>query len=144
MPLRCLASDAFLHGTRTRDDANALWANIQAFSVQKLQFCVQRGLGIFPKHLKDVARRKQKFYFRIMASKFRDSFPVETAFEVAALFCHFAPGFQRVLSLAQWAQVLQRFFRGQFECRVHREGGSQGPKPQSPSVQSPADVRRQG
>ena len=120
LSLQCLlgflASDALLHGTRTRDDANALWAKIQAVTVQKRQFCVQRRIGIFLKNLKDVARLPKKFSLRMLASKFRDSLPTETAFEVAALFCHFAPDFQRVLSPGQWAQVLQRFFRGQFDA----------------------------
>ena len=66
--------------------------------------------------MKDAARLKKKFNLRMMASKFWDSLPAETAFEVAALFCHFAPDFQRVLSPGQWAQVLQRFFRGQFDA----------------------------
>ena len=47
MPLACLASDAMLHDTMTQDDTNALWANIQAVSVQKRQLCVQRRIGIF-------------------------------------------------------------------------------------------------
>ena len=80
VPLGLLASDALLHGTRTRDDANALWAKIQAVTVQKRQFCVQRRIGIFLQRLKDVARLKKKFNLRMMASKFRDSLPAETAF----------------------------------------------------------------
>ena len=35
VPVGCLASDAMLHGTRTHDDANALWAKIQAVTAQK-------------------------------------------------------------------------------------------------------------
>ena len=34
----------------------------------------------------------------------------------AALFCRFAPDVQRVLSPGQLPQVLQRFFRGQFDA----------------------------
>ena len=97
-----------LHGTKTRDDANALWAKIQAVTVRKRQVGVQRRIRIFFKSLKNAARLKR--------SKFRDSLPTETTFAVAALFCHFAPDFQRVLSPGQWAQVLQRFFRGQFDA----------------------------
>ena len=51
-----------------------------------------------------------------MASKFRGSLPTETAFEVATLLCHVAPDLERVLSPGQWAQVLQRFFQGQFDA----------------------------
>ena len=59
VPLRVLASDALLHGTRARDDSKALWAKIQAVTVQKRQFCVQRRIGIFLKSLKllPVSRR---------------------------------------------------------------------------------------
>ena len=41
---------------------------------------------------------------------------MRTAFEVAALFCDFKPDFERVSSLGQWAQVLQRFLTGQFDA----------------------------
>ena len=52
----------------------------------------------------------------MIALKFRESWPAEAAYEVEALFCGFALAFQTGLSLEQWAQVLQRFFRGQFDA----------------------------
>ncbi len=61
------------------------------------------------------------------APKFRDTLPAETAFEVAALFCNFAAGCQRVLSPGQRAQVLQRSFRGQFDAEFTGNVAHKGP-----------------
>ena len=98
-----------------RDDANVLWANIRAVTVQKCQLCAQLRIGIFLHNLEDATHLNNKSNLTI-ASKFRDSLPTETAFEIATLFCHVAPDLERVLSPGQWAQVLQRFFRGQFDA----------------------------
>ena len=95
--------------------------------MQKRQFCVQRRIGIFLKNLKDAARLQKKFNLRMMASKFRDSLPTENAFEVKTLFCHFAPDCQWVLSPGQWAQVLQRFFRGQFDAEFTEKEAHKSP-----------------
>ena len=84
------ASYAMLHCAMTRDDASALWANIQAVTVQKRQLCVQRRIGILVKNLTEFAHRNNSTNLTRLASNFRDSLPVEIAFEVAALFCHFA------------------------------------------------------
>ena len=62
-----------------------------------------------------------------MARKYWDTLPVETAFEVAAQFCNFAADFQRVLSLGQWAQVLQRCCRGRFDAEFTKKVAHQDP-----------------
>ena len=54
---------------------------------------------------------------------------VETACEVATLFCNFAPDFERVLSPGQWAQALQRFFRGQFDAEFTEKVAQTDPNP---------------
>ena len=59
MPLGCLASDAILHGTMTRDGNNALWAKIQAPTAQKRQLCVQHRIGIYLKSWMDASLLKK-------------------------------------------------------------------------------------
>ena len=50
-----------------------------------------------------------------MASNFHDKYGDTEAVEMASLFCHFAPQFQRRLPSGKWVQVLHRFSRGQFD-----------------------------
>ena len=59
VPLGFLASDAILHGTRTRDDNNSLWAMIQAATAQQRQFCVQHRIGIYFKNWMDASLPKK-------------------------------------------------------------------------------------
>ena len=51
----------------------------------------------------------------------------EVAYEIAALFCHFASEFQRVLSAAKWEECLQRFFRGQFDAEMSEKVSHKDP-----------------
>ena len=59
-----------------------------------------------------------KVNLKIMANGFRDQKSDEVAYEIAALFCHFTPDFQRMLTPEKWAECLQRFFRGQFDAEL--------------------------
>ena len=52
---------------------------------------------------------------KTMASNFRDKYGDTDAVEMASLFCHFAPQFQRRLPSGKWVEVLQRFIRGPFD-----------------------------
>ena len=118
VPLRYVTNDAWLHGTKPRDGGNSLWAQIQAVTPEKRQFCVQRRMGIFLKNIKDGQRLRKKVNLKIMANGFRDHKSDEVAYEIAALFCHFTPDFQRMLTPEKWAECLQRFFRGQFDAEL--------------------------
>jgi len=118
LPYSQLSSDAWLFGTKPRDSANALWSTIQAASPEKRQFSVQRKIGVFLKALKDANRLRKKINLKIQAGSFRDTYSAEVAWEMACLFCHFAPQFQRVLTPTQWSEVLKRFFRGQFDAEL--------------------------
>ena len=85
---------------------------------EKRQFSVQRKIGVFLKGLNDAKRLRKKLTLKVQAGNFRDSFPAEVPWEIACLFCHSAPDFQRVLTPHQWAEVLKRFFRGQFDAEL--------------------------
>ena len=118
LPYSQLSVDAWLYGTKPRDATNALWVNIQACSPEKRQFSVQRKIGVFLKGLQDAKRLRKKVNLKIQAGSFRDSYSAEVSWEIACLFCHFAPDFQRALTPNQWAEVLKRFFRGQFDAEL--------------------------
>ena len=118
LPYGQLSNDAWLYGTKPRDMANALWVIIQSASPEKRQFSVQRKIGVFLKGLNDAKRLRKKVNLKSMAGNFRDQYSAEVAWEIACLFCHFAPDFQRVLTPTQWAEVLKRFFRGQFDAEL--------------------------
>ena len=82
----------------------------------KRQVAVQRRIGIFVKHVKDAIRLKKKFNLRFQSARFRDMHNEEQSYEIAALFSHFTPDFQRLLSPALWADVQSRFFRGTMDA----------------------------
>ena len=96
-------------------------------SAEKRQFCVQRRIGIFLKNVKDAQRLRKKVNIKTMAGSFRDKMTHEVAYEIAALFCHFASEFQRVLSAAKWEECLQRFFRGQFDAELSEKVAHKDP-----------------
>ena len=110
LPYGQLSVDAWLYGTTPRDSTNALWVRIQAASAEKRQFSVQRKIGVFLKGLHDAKRLRKKVNLKVQAGNFRDSYSAEVAWEIACLFCHFAPDFQRALTPNQWAEVLKRFW----------------------------------
>ena len=92
-----------MYGTKPRDATNALWSLIQAASPEKRQFSVQRKTGAFLKGLTDAKRLRKKLNLKVQAGNFRDSFSAEVSWEIACLFCHFAPDSQRVITPKQWA-----------------------------------------
>ena len=118
IPYGHLSTDAWLYGTKPRDATNALWSIIQDPSPEKRQFSVQRKIGVFLKGLTDARRLRKKLSLKVQAGTLRDSYAAEVPWEVACLFCHSAPDFQRVLTPHQWAEVLKRFFRGQFDAEL--------------------------
>ena len=82
----------------------------------KRQVAVQRRIGIFVKNIKDAIRLKKKFNLRFQAARFRDTHNEEQSYEIAALFSHFTPDFQRLLSPDAWDDVQSRFFRGTLDA----------------------------
>ena len=118
LPLRFITNDPWLYGTKPRDGSNELWARIQTVTPEKRQFCVQRRMGIFVKNIKDAQRLRKKVNLKVLSAGFRDSRGDEVAYEIAALFCHFAPAFERILTPAKWKECCQRFFRGSFDAEM--------------------------
>ena len=100
---------------------------IQAASPEKRQLSVQRKIGVFLKGLNDAKRLRKKLSLKVQAGTFRDSFSAEFPWEIACLFCRFAPDFQRVLTPHQWVEVLKRFFRGQFDQELSEEVSHKDP-----------------
>ena len=127
LPYGHLSTDAWLYGTKPRDATNALWSLIQAASPEKRQLSVQRKIGVFLKGLTDAMRLRKKLSLKVQAGTFRDSFPADVPCEVACLICHLAPDFQRVLTPHEWEEVLQRFFRGQFDQELSEEVSHKDP-----------------
>ena len=48
--------------------------------------------------LNDAKRLRKKLNLKVQAGNFRDSFSAEVQWEIACLFCQFAPDVQRVLT----------------------------------------------
>ena len=127
VPLASVTNDAWIYGTKQGHNASALWEKILMVSEEKRQFCVQRRIGIFLKNVKDAQRLRKKINIKTMAGSLRDKMSHEVAYEIAALFCHFASEFQRVLSAAKWEECLQRFFRGQFDAELSEKVSHKDP-----------------
>ena len=70
----------------------------------------------FVKNIKDAIRLKKKFNLRFQAARFRDTHNEEQSYEIAALFSHFTPDFQRLLSPDAWDDVQSRFFIGTLDA----------------------------
>ena len=68
------------------------------------------------KNIKDALRLKKKFNLRFQAARFRDTHNEEQSYEIAALFSHFTPDFQTLLSPDAWDDVQSRFFRGTLDA----------------------------
>jgi len=127
VPLVYITNDAWLYGTKPRDGSNALRAQIQLVSAEKRQFCIQRRIGIFLKNIKDAQRVRKKINLKVMSNQLRDKMSDEVAYEIAALFCHFTPDFQRSLTPDKWQECLQRFFRGQFDAELSEKVSHKDP-----------------
>ncbi len=127
VPLGAVTNDAWLYGTKPRDGTNASWVQIQLVTAEKRQFCVQRRIGIFLKNIKDNKRLRKRINLKVMAANLRDKMTDEVAYEIAALFCHFAPDFQRILTPEKWQECLQRFFRGQFDAELSEKVSHKDP-----------------
>ena len=91
MPLGYVTNDPWMRGTKPRDGSNALWMQIQAVAPEKRQVCIQRRMGVFLNNIKDAQRLRKKVYLKVMANGLRDQKGEGVSYEIAAMFCHFAP-----------------------------------------------------
>ena len=107
-----LSDKAWLQGTTPKNQTDALWKEILKGSPDKRASCVFRWIGIFVTNLKNAARLQKSVNLRVRAAKMRDQKDIATAYEVAALFTHFAPEFQRALSASAWQKLIAKFKRG--------------------------------
>ena len=94
-----------------KDSAGQVWLDICKVSPLKRQVAVQRRIGIFVRRIKDAIRLKKEFNLRLQAARFRDTHGEEQPYEIATLFNHFTPDFQRRLSPDAWDDVQSRLFR---------------------------------
>ena len=107
-----LSDKAWLQGTTPKNQIDVLWKDILKGSADKRASCVFRWIGIFVANLKNAARLQKNVNLKVHAAKMRDQKDIATAYEMAALFTHFAPEFQRVLTASAWQKLLAKFVRG--------------------------------
>ena len=98
------------HSAKNPNDA--LWKEILKGSEDKRASCVYRWIGVFVANIKNAARLQKKVNLKVHAASMRDKKDVVTAYEMACLFTHFAPAFERTLSVANWDKLVSRFKRG--------------------------------
>ena len=73
-----------------------------------------RRIGVFLASVKNKTRLKKNKVINLAftAHNHRDGFSLEKAFEVAALFTHFAPSWQNMMTADAWGKLVAKFKRG--------------------------------
>ncbi len=118
IPLSKLATPAMMNGTKVPASsvqdtaAQALWTTILAPSPEKREAVLARRIGVFIYHIKDASRLKKKVNLRFGAEKYRCNLSDDAAYEVPALFTHWAPAWQQMLTPESWQKLVLKFVRG--------------------------------
>ena len=117
-PLMVLSCPAFISGTKPKDGGNQLWAEICSTSPEKREAMVTRRIGIFVNNIKAHARSKKKGTLRFLADSFRDSCSADCAYEISAVFTHFAKEWRSSVSAENWTKIVQKFKRGGLDAEL--------------------------
>jgi hypothetical protein len=120
IPLHYLGNKAWTNGSVQRPVSCALWKEIQR-TPDKRAACVFRWIGVFVANIKNATRLKKKVNLKASAKTVRCDRSPETAYEMAALFTHFAPQFMELLTEKAWQQVLDRFRRGALDKELYEK-----------------------
>lgn len=111
-----------------RDPSNTTWRLILAVDPNKRAATVFRRIGIFIRNIKDAIRLRKKVNLRFQAARMRDSYNDEQAYEMAALFTHFAPEFRGKLTDAMWLQLVEKFKRGGLDHELAEKVAHKDPR----------------
>jgi hypothetical protein len=71
---------------------------------------------------------KKKVNLKFRAHTMRDPMSDEQAYEASALFTHFAPAFQAILTQAMWLQLVEKFKRGGLDHELSEKIAHKDPK----------------
>lgn len=124
MPLGYVAHESLREGTkipasRVLDpEPAALWTSILKPSLQKREATVFRRIGKFVHAIKEAARLKRKVNLRFNADAMRCKFSHEDAYEVSALFTHWSPSWQAMLTPDAWSKAVIKFKRGGLDTEL--------------------------
>jgi len=134
-PLQKLASPAMREGTKpTRGSANdilapdalQLWNAVLSPTPRKREANLVRRIGIFIFKLKEAQRTKKNktLNIKFLAQNFRCKLSDEMAYEVAALFTHWAPEWKGMMSQENWDKCVLKFKRGGLDAQLQEKCGS--------------------
>ena len=134
-PLQKLAADALRLGTKPSrgsasdllpPDALQLWTTVLTPTGPKREATVTRRIGIFLFKLKEAKRTKRNktLNLKFLAQNFRCQLSDDMAYEVAALFTHWAPQWQGMMSKENWGKCVQKFKRGGMDSQLVEKCGS--------------------
>ena len=129
-PLGKLAADALRDGTKVArasssseaiaPDALQLWTNVCLVSSQKREATITRRIGIFLFKIKEAVRTKKSktLNLKFQAHDLRCKLSDELAFEVSALFTHWAPTWKSMMSAENWSKCVLKFKRGGLDAQL--------------------------
>ena len=121
IPLNYLGNKAWTNGSVQRPVPSALWKEILRPTPDKRAACVFRWIGVFIANIKNAVRLKKNVNLKASAKTVRCDRSPEAAYEMAALFTHFAPQFMELLTEKAWQQVLDRFRRGALDKELYEK-----------------------
>jgi hypothetical protein len=73
----------------------------------KREATITRRIGAFIFKIKEAMRTKKKLNLKFFADTYRCKLSDEQAYEVAALFTHWAPAWQSMMSEENWAKLVE-------------------------------------
>ena len=134
-PLQRLAADAVRLGTKPSPrsaadilppDALQLWTAVCAPTPAKREANITRRIGLFIYKLKEARRTKKNktLNIKFLAQNFRCQLSDDMAFEVAALFTHWAPQWQGMMSKENWIKCVLKFKRGGLDTQLQEKCAS--------------------
>ena len=96
-------------------------------SERKTEANIARRIGVFMFKIKEALRTKRSKNLNLMffADNYRCKLPDELASEVVALFTHWAPTWQSMMTNENWAKCILKFKRGGLDSQLvemHQQG----------------------
>ena len=128
-PLSKLAADAMFNGTRVQRSGGAnplpaeaveLWTAVCSVSERQKEANIARRIGVFIYKIKEALRTKKtkNLNLKFFADSYRCKLSDDLAFEVAALFTHWGPAWQSMMSNENWAKCVLKFKRGGLDSQL--------------------------
>ncbi|CAE7613589.1 unnamed protein product [Symbiodinium natans] len=141
IPYKAVAVDVFFAGAKLKTGVKSdLWQSILQADNRKRHWYIRRKVQMFLFKLQDARRLRKKINLTTGASALRDQKDPESAWGISAIFAHFLPEMQKLVTPTQLETLQVKFARGYLDAELLEKFRVMTPKLQVQNFRFLADV----